>query len=522
MSETLGIHVGNDGIIGVVADAEADPTAASVLPLGADGPAAARAVAAGADGTVLVGDAASSADGPIVFDPLARARLGRTGALTAVITHVLGRAAVGGSSISRVAIVVPDDFDGDARDQVVVAANGAGITDVVAVPETAAMARASSVQADPIVAVAIGAALIGSVDAAPPIVTREDLGEPVIGDPSPAIPPPSEPVTGPVSVFGEAGESDDDDDEPPVVPVRRSSAPVAAQPAARPTPEPARVASIAPPPTHEIPDRSTPMGLVVGVVVLLVAVVVVWLLLFVVGGDDDDTATVVPESSTTTEPATTTTTTTEAPATTSSSTTSSTSSTTSSTTSTTTSSTTTTSTTTTPIRVASPGAATLSANGLLFDDGTIVQFGQSVEVVLAEAIEVLGAPDEDTGFEPWEFCIGTRTRFIRWGSLELVFSEEVEASDTGTFTQWYTEGHTDPAGLVTLDGLGESATVGFLEVTFGDALVILPAFEGDDIGLFAVTNPSTGAIISGITDGLHPEGVVTTLWAGDSCTRVFT
>jgi len=517
MSETLGIHLGSDGIVGVIADAEVDPTAASVLPLGTHGPAAARAVAAGPEGTVLVGDAATGVDGPIVFDPLDRVRLGRTGALTAVITHVLGRAAVAGSTTTRLAIVVPDDFDGDARDQVVVAANGAGITDVVTVPETAAMARASSVAADAVVSVAIGAALIGSVEAAPPIVTREDLGEPVSSDTTPAAPPPAAgPPSGPVSVFEESG------DEPePVVPVRKSPAPIAAQPASRPTAPATRSAAVAPPPTHEIPDRSTPVGLIIGVIVLFVAVVIVWLLLVVVGGGDD-TATIVPEtSSTTTEAAATTTTTSEAPAaTTSTSTSSSTTST--STSSTSTSSTTTTSTTTTPVRVAAPGAVTLSAGGLLFENGTIVQFGQSVDVVVAEATEILGAPDEDTGFEPWEFCVGTRTRFIRWGSLELVFTEEIEASDTGVFSQWYTEGHSEPAGLVTLDGLGESATVGFLEVTFGDALVILAAFEGDDIGLFGVTNPSTGAIISGITDGLHPEGVVTTLWAGDSCTRVFT
>ncbi len=515
MSETLGIHIGDDGIVGVIADAEVDPTAATVLALGASGPAAARAVAAGPDGTVLVGDAAAGADGPIVIDPLDRARLGRTGALTAVITHVLGRAAIAGSHTSRLAIVVPDDFDGDARDQVVLATNAAGITDVVAVPETAARARASSLPADVVVSVAIGAALIGSVDSAPPLVTREDLGEKVSPEPGPAVPPPVDPPTGPVSVFEESGDEPD-----PLAPIRQTSSPVAAQPVPRPTPPTTRTASVAPPAAHEIPDRSTPTGLIVGVILLLVAIVVVWLLLFVVGGDTDDSATVVPERTSTTTEAATTTTTEASVASTSTSSTSS--STTSSTSSTTTSSTTTTSTTTTPVRVASPGAATLSANGLLFDDGTIVQFGQSVEVVVAEATESLGAPDEDTGFEPWEFCIGTRTRFIRWGSLELIFSEEVADSDTGVFTQWYTEGHSDPAGLVTLDGLGESATVGFLEVTFGDALVLLAAFEGDDIGLFAVTNPSTGAVLNGITDGLHPEGVVTTLWAGDSCTRVFT
>ena len=519
MSGTLGLHISEAGIVAVIADAETDPTAATVVPLGASSPAAARAVAAGPDGTVLVGDAAAGADGPIVFDPVDRARLGRTGALAAVIAHVVGRAATHDSAVTRMAIVVPDDFDSDARDQVVVAANGAGITDVVTVPETAAMARASSVPADAIVAVAIGAALIGSTDLAPPIVTREDLGETVTPNAGPVIPAPTDSPSGPVSVF------DESDPEPaPVVPVRQGPAPVATQHARGQAARPERSAPVTPSPIYEIPDRSTPIGLLVGVLVLLVAIVIIWLLLFTVGGDNQDTTAVMADTTSTTTQLAATTTIVRAPATSSSTTTSSiaTSSPPSSSSTTSSSSTSSTTTTTTPLRVASPGVVTLSANGLLFDDGTIVQFGQSVDVVLAEAIESLGSPDEDTGFEIWEFCIGTRTRFIRWGSLELVFTEEVVDSDTGVFTQWYTEGHNDPAGLVTLDGLGESATVGFLEVIFADALVLFAAFEGDDIGLFAITNPSTGAVLNGITDGLHPEGVVTTLWAGDSCTRVFT
>ena len=59
MSGTLGLHISEAGIVAVIADAETDPTAATVVPLGASSPAAARAVAAGPDGTVLVGDAAA-------------------------------------------------------------------------------------------------------------------------------------------------------------------------------------------------------------------------------------------------------------------------------------------------------------------------------------------------------------------------------------------------------------------------------------------------------------------------------
>ena len=37
-----------------------------------------------------------------------------------------------------------------------------------------------------------------------------------------------------------------------------------------------------------------------------------------------------------------------------------------------------------------------------------------------------------------------------------------------------------------------------------------------------VTNPGTRAVLNGTTLGLDAEGIVTSLWAGDSCTRVFT
>ena len=80
----------------------------------------------------------------------------------------------------------------------------------------------------------------------------------------------------------------------------------------------------------------------------------------------------------------------------------------------------------------------------------------------------------------------------------------------------------EPVEALGDDGLGVGATVGFLEVTYGSALAIVQAIEGEDLGLFAVTNPGSGGILNGITTSLDPEGTVTDLWAGDSCPRVFT
>ena len=53
-------------------------------------------------------------------------------------------------------------------------------------------------------------------------------------------------------------------------------------------------------------------------------------------------------------------------------------------------------------------------------------------------------------------------------------------------------------------------------------LDLVPAFDDDIVGIFAVVNPTTGQRFNGTTLGLDPNGVVTSLWAGDTCARVFT
>ena len=506
MTSTLGIHVGSDTIGAALADGE--PPVAREIPLGTAGPTTAAAVAAGPDGAVLVGDVARDADGPVVTDPLLRAGRGRTGALTAVITHVVGRAATAaGTAPTRLAIVVPDDFVAVERDHVVAAANAAGFTDVSVVPESLAVARG---QGGDGTRHAVGAALVGSFDSPPPLVTAEDLGQMAEPDVAPSVPPVPE---GSASVF-------DEPVEPSVPPVRDTPEPVPA-PAPRPqpaAPAPAPAALVAPPPLQPIPDRSVPIGPIVAVL----GVAIIGALLFVLTRDGGSESTTPQATTTTTEAVSTTTT--EEPATTSTeAATTSTTSSSSTTSSTTTSSTSTTTTTTTPVRVAEPGPVTLGETGLQFDTGVLVRFGQNEAAVLGSIAAVLGEADSDSGLIENDFCAGPTARFVRYGDLELVFtSSDDDAESPLVFTQWYADGHLDPTGLVTPEGLGESATVGFLEVTFPGAFVLVPPFEDDIVGIFAITNPQTGGVVNGTTLGLDPEGVVTSLWAGDSCTRVFT
>ena len=501
----LGIHISDDSISAAVCGS--DPDEVRVVPLGTSGPVVPAAVAAGVDGAVLVGEAAVDAAEPVVRDPLARAARGRTGALTAVITHVLGRAAVSSTAgaPTKLAVVVSDDADAVERDNIVAGANAAGFTDVALVPASLAELRGTDVSEG--VGLAAGAARIGMVDAPPPLVTREDLGQVVEpDDPPPATPPDS---AGPVSVFEESAA-------PKLPPVRVTPEPVAAAPPNRPAaPAPAPVAMVATPPLQPIPNRSIPLLPVLALVVVALLVFVVVLTRSAGDGDLDAaiTTTVAPTSSA--APSTTvvaTTTTTVAPVDTTSST--------STTSTTTTSTTSTTTTTTTPVRVATPGPVTLVETGLALDTGTIVPFGQDEQLVIAELASILGDPVTDSESQT-EFCEGTSVRFVRWGSLEVVFTN----TDEGTprrFTQWFADGHLDPTGLVTPEGLGESATVGFLEVTFPNVLDLVPAFDDDIVGIFAVVNPTTGQRFNGTTLGLDPNGVVTSLWAGDTCARVFT
>jgi hypothetical protein len=158
--------------------------------------------------------------------------------------------------------------------------------------------------------------------------------------------------------------------------------------------------------------------------------------------------------------------------------------------------------------------------GLVTDTGSVLRFGDDAEPVLDALVGTLGDPDTDTGFAEVELCFSALTRFVRWGQLEVVLGEDDEGA--ATFTQWHVDGADDPIGLVTIDGLGVGATVGFLEVNYGSALELVPAFEGSETGLFAVTNSGSGASLVGITDSLEPEGIVESMWAGDECQRVFT
>ena len=163
---------------------------------------------------------------------------------------------------------------------------------------------------------------------------------------------------------------------------------------------------------------------------------------------------------------------------------------------------------------------TLVETGLVLETGAVLRLGDDAVSVLGELVGALGDPDTDSGYFENAFCFSPQARFLRWAQLEVVVSQD--ADGVATFTQWYVDGASDPAGLVTIDGLGVGAPVGFLQANYGTALDLVSALEDTYVGLFAATNPGSGGTLLGLTSSLDPDAEILEIWAGDECTRVFT
>ncbi len=541
MTDTVGVHISETQITAVRFDSSSTEPP-RVIVLGDSDVAAAAVVSQGEGASVLVGDeAALVTDGPRVTNPLQRAATGRIGALSAVLSFVIRRAtAVDGKTPERLAVIIDDDWQRAARDRIVQAGVASGIADTVVVPHAAASAQPTPVTGS--AALAAGAARVGSLSSAQ-FVTREDLGQPITSK-TPVVPVPDVPRPESVSVF---------DDESLVDPARPSPDQLSSADPGEfgATRVMGPVGGPSAPVGSEMPLRTGLSQATITLALVLLVGLVGGLLIFFAGDDSGNVRTTpdtVPEDTTPvdTEPPTTAVPTTEPPVT---STTSAPETTeappiTSTTTSTTTTSTTT---TTTPAGVGTPGPVTLVETGLQFDTGRVVRFGQPMSEVIDAVRSILGAPDSATNFQSSDACL-ENSRAVRWGQLELVFLQDppvavptgpdtqlptdgnLEGGDgtelipasTGTFGQWYASGHTSPTGLVTRDGLGVSATVGFLEVTYGASFEVVQPIEEEELGLFSISNPASGGVINGTTSDVTPEGRVLNLWAGDACQRILT
>lgn len=114
-----------------------------------------------------------------------------------------------------------------------------------------------------------------------------------------------------------------------------------------------------------------------------------------------------------------------------------------------------------------------------------LSFGVESEAVLTAMADILGDPDEDTGWLDTALeglaCPGSQVRFVRWHDLTLTFSDEspyaVGTRHFAAFTYGPAVGDTiEPWGLITDDGLSVGDTVGDLQTLY-PGVVVHPADE---------------------------------------------
>jgi hypothetical protein len=159
----------------------------------------------------------------------------------------------------------------------------------------------------------------------------------------------------------------------------------------------------------------------------------------------------------------------------------------------------------------------LRASGL----GQVV-FGTDADQTISAITEMVGAPSEDTGWDPFNFptCPGEQVRVVRWASLEVFFSDgATDWAPAGT-PHFFHYGHSVFAGsgesldLATENGVRLGTTVAELKEAYGpDVLVIEdPSFGG----LWEVDVPGAG-ILWGAVNTVTDDGVVESINGGAGC-----
>lgn len=190
-----------------------------------------------------------------------------------------------------------------------------------------------------------------------------------------------------------------------------------------------------------------------------------------------------------------------------------------STTSTTTSSTTTTTTsagTTTETTAPETVALVLRPDGI----GS-TYFGADAGNALAAFEDILGDSDEDTGWvdqqENYGICLGNEVRFVRWGSLQVFFTDgPSDWRPAGRHFASYTHaGHFagDELALVTADGLALGSPVGDVRAQFGDDAV----FDDPLYGPVFFYDPPGAAQMWGELSGLAPEDTIESITGSFAC-----
>jgi hypothetical protein len=168
---------------------------------------------------------------------------------------------------------------------------------------------------------------------------------------------------------------------------------------------------------------------------------------------------------------------------------------------------TTTSTTMPPTTTTIPPGASLP---LRFDGIGDARFGTTPDDVTAYMTSVLGAATADSGWldAPSRTCPGSEVRFVEWGDLHLLFSDDSNVSSGRRHFFAWSFGPPNgveivPAGMKTLAGIGVGSTVADIKAAYpaarifgGDELSSASAALSDDLFAFLTDTTDTGTVIS--------------------------
>ncbi len=176
-------------------------------------------------------------------------------------------------------------------------------------------------------------------------------------------------------------------------------------------------------------------------------------------------------------------------------------------------STTTTAAPTTTAPATTTTAAPTSAAALRGDGLGLVSFGQAPDASMAMLAPLLGAPEEDSGWQPaigvYGVCPGAQVRALRWGGLSLLFTEGTTDVGTGQhFFSWRQTG--SPPPIATSKGLSVGATRTDIDELHPGAIYS----EDELVGGPVVEVPVEGGTLIGFLDG---GGMLTNLEGGVPC-----
>jgi hypothetical protein len=229
------------------------------------------------------------------------------------------------------------------------------------------------------------------------------------------------------------------------------------------------------------------------------------------------------ESTTTTAPVvavTTTSSTTSTAATTATTATTTTEATTTSSSTTTTGGTTTSSTSTSTTTSLPPSSVLILGSENI--DG--ITFGTDAQTAITDLEDVLGTPDDDTGWLPPVDesgnqvigpCPGSVIRLVTWGDLMTFYTDGATAwASEGTrhlFAYSYVAFQEDTYGLTTAEGIGLGSSADDLIAAYGDGVEMISDEFGD---YYAVDVPAPGSLW-GYLD--QPGGIVVSINGGAGC-----